>query len=53
MYCAWCHRNLDLEDDTVEVRLELFHAHCYEAALRRALDTSCVLVLQLRRMLAH
>ncbi len=53
MHCATCHLTFGSAEERIRVGAKLFHVHCFEAAVRRALETGSVVVFQPRRMLVH
>ncbi len=53
MHCALCNLSFGSAEERIRVGLKLFHLHCFEAAVRRALTTGSVMVFQPRRSLGH
>ncbi|HVO13496.1 MAG TPA: hypothetical protein VMX54_22340 [Vicinamibacteria bacterium] len=53
MYCTGCHLTFGSAEEKVRVGARLFHLHCFEAAIRRALGTGSVIVVPARHMLTR
>jgi len=53
MYCCSCHLTFGSAEEKVRVGTRLFHIHCFETAIRRALGSGEVVVVPARHMLTH
>ncbi len=53
MHCEMCRLTFGSAEERIRVGTKLFHVHCFEGAVRRALATGSVVVFQPRRMLVH